>query len=89
MERNTAVAAVSRGLTVYSRYGCHLCDDMLQVLARLQHVLDFEITVLDVDNDPELAARYGDRVPVLLAGDTELCCHFLDEDSLREYYRGS
>jgi thioredoxin reductase (NADPH) len=45
--------------------------------------------VLDVDDDPELATRYGERVPVLLAGDTELCCHFLDEDRLREYYRGS
>jgi hypothetical protein len=60
---------------------------MLQALARLQPVLGFEITVLDVDDDPALATRYGDRVPVLLAGDKELCCHFLDEDSLREYYR--
>jgi hypothetical protein len=62
---------------------------MLQALARLQPVLGFEITVLDVDDDPALATRYGDRVPVLLAGDKELCCHFLDEDSLREYYRGA
>ena len=60
---------------------------MLQALARLQPVLGFEITVLDVDDDPALATRYGDRVPVLLAGDKELCCHFLEEDSLREYYR--
>ena len=83
------VAPVSRRLTVYSRYGCHLCTDMLQALARLQPVLDFEVTVVDVDDDTELAARYGERVPVLLAGDKELCCHFLDEDGLREYYRGS
>ncbi|HSQ42878.1 MAG TPA: glutaredoxin family protein, partial [Fibrobacteraceae bacterium] len=76
-----------RRLTVYSRYGCHLCTDMLQALARLQPVLDFKFTVLDVDGEPELARRYGDRVPVLLAGETELCCHFLDEDRLREYYR--
>ena len=40
-------------------------------------------------DDPALATRYGDRVPVLLAGDTELCCHFLDEDRLREYCRGA
>jgi hypothetical protein len=83
------VVPVSRRLTVYSRYGCHLCTDMLQALTRLQPVLDFEVTVVDVDDDPQLAARYGDRVPVLLAGDRELCCHFLDEGGLREYYRGS
>jgi glutaredoxin len=81
------VAPASRRLTVYSRYGCHLCTDMLQALARLQPLLDFDFTVRDVDDDPQLAARYGDRVPVLLAGDTELCCHFLDEDRLREYCR--
>ena len=83
------VAPASSRLTVYSRYGCHLCTDMLQALERLQPVLDFEFTVLDVDDDPQLAARYGDRVPVLLAGDTELCCHFLDEERLREYCRGA
>lgn len=79
----------SRRLTVYSRYGCHLCTDMLQALARLRPVLDFEFSVRDIDDDPQLAARYGDRVPVLVAGDTELCCHFLDEDRLREYCRGA
>jgi glutaredoxin len=83
------MAPAFRRLTVYSRYGCHLCTEMLQALARLQPVLDFEFTVLDVDDDPQLAARYGDRVPVLLAGDTELCCYFLDEDRLREYCRGA
>ena len=44
---------------------------------------------MDVDVDTELTARKGERVPVLLAVDTELCGHFLDEDGLREYYRGS
>jgi len=34
---------------------------------------------LDVDADGELAARYGDRVPVLIdAGGAELCCGRLD-----------
>jgi hypothetical protein len=62
---------------------------LLPAGAPLPPELDFEFTVLDVDDDPALVSRYGDRVPVLLAGDTELCCHFLDEDRLREYYRGS
>ena len=83
------VVPASRRLTVYSRYGCHLCTDMLQALARLRPVLDFEFSVRDIDDDPQLAARYGDRVPVLVAGDTELCCHFLDEDLLHEYCRGA
>jgi hypothetical protein len=41
--------------------------------------------VQDVDEDATLAARYGDRVPVLVADATELCWYFLDTDRLREY----
>lgn len=43
------------------------------------------ITVLDVDADPALEAKYDELVPVLLHGDTELCHYFLDEAKTREY----
>ena len=36
-------------LTVYSRNYCHLCDDMIEALRRLQGLFHFEITVIDVD----------------------------------------
>jgi thioredoxin reductase (NADPH) len=43
------------------------------------------ITVLDVDADPALEAKYDELVPVLLHGNTELCHYFLDEAKTREY----
>ncbi len=47
---------------------------------------DFELTVLDVDADPELEARYDELVPVLADGDGhELCHYFLDAAKVREY----
>jgi thioredoxin reductase (NADPH) len=76
---------LTRHLTVFARAGCHLCDDMMLELERLKPALGFEYSIRDVDADPALASRYGARVPVLVAGDTELCCYFLDERSLREY----
>lgn len=72
-------------LTLYGRTGCHLCDDMVQALERLRPELALHYAIRDVDADPELVDRYGDRVPVLVAGDTELCWYFLDEQRLREY----
>ena len=72
-------------LTVFVRQGCHLCTDMLQSLEYLKSALDFRYRVRDVDEDAALAARYGDRVPVLVAGTTELCWYFLDSERLREY----
>lgn len=72
-------------LTVFVRQGCHLCTDMLLDLEYLKSELDFRYCVRDVDEDATLAARYGDRVPVLVAGMIELCWYFLDADHLREY----
>jgi hypothetical protein len=58
---------------------------MLQELEYLKSELDFRYCVRDVDEDAGLVARYGDRVPVLVAGVTELCWYFLDTDRLRGY----
>ena len=76
---------MTRELTVFVRQGCHLCTDMLQSLEHLKSELDFSYRVRDVDEDEALAARYGDRVPVLVVDATELCWYFLDADRLREY----
>ena len=46
---------------LYTRAGCHLCDDAEAVLAA--HGLHAER--VDVDRHPELRARYGECVPVV------------------------
>jgi hypothetical protein len=43
----------------------------------------FSIEEIDISGKPELESRYGWDIPVLLAGETELCRHFLDEAALR------
>ena len=47
-----------------------------------------QISVLDVDADAVLEAKYDELVPVLLHGETELCHYFLDEPKTREYLAG-
>jgi len=63
--------------TLYGRRHCHLCDEMLAALGRLRLEHTFEITVVDVDEDPALAERYGADVPVLVREDVEVCRHRL------------
>jgi thioredoxin reductase (NADPH) len=75
-------------LTLMSRGYCHLCHDMEVALKPLAEEFGAEITVLDVDADPALEARYDELVPVLLHGETELCHYFLDEAKTREYLAG-
>jgi glutaredoxin-like protein DUF836 len=52
-------------LTLYSRPGCHLCDEMRREVEALLGDLPQEWDVVDVDRDPELARRYGDSIPIL------------------------
>jgi glutaredoxin len=50
---------------MYTRRGCHLCEAAWQHLEREQRRYGFELTAVDVDSDPDLAARFGDQVPVV------------------------
>ncbi len=75
-------------LTLMSRGYCHLCHDMEAALEPLAAEYGAMVTVLDVDSDPQLEARYDELVPVLLHGETELCHYFLDEAKTREYLAG-
>ena len=45
--------------------------------------LSFEVEVIDIDRHPALEARWGDKVPVLLDAEQEICHYYLDEAALR------
>ncbi len=72
-------------LTLYGRAYCHLCEDMVRALERLQPEIGFRLVVRDVDSDETLERLHGERVPVLVdAQGREICHYFLDEAALRE-----
>jgi glutaredoxin len=52
-------------VTVYSRLGCHLCDDAKNVLDSMREELNFEIVVINIDEDADLIKLYSDQVPVI------------------------
>ena len=52
-------------VTIYSRLGCHLCDDAENVLESMREELNFEIEVINIDEDAELVKLYSDQVPVI------------------------
>ena len=52
-------------LVLYSKPGCHLCDEMKHVLDRVRARTPFTLRVVDISPDPDLVARYGLEIPVL------------------------
>jgi len=75
-------AARDSGLVIYTRRDCSLCERMeAGVRAALGPGID--LTMVEIDDDPELVARFGPDVPVLCVGDEVVCKHFLDAARLR------
>jgi glutaredoxin len=52
-------------VTVYSRHGCHLCEDAVKTLESLREELAFDIEIIYIDGDTELEKLYGNEVPVI------------------------
>lgn len=69
-------------LSLYSRHGCHLCEDMEQAVSELATELNFITEIIPIDNNAELEQAYGHRVPVLMMGDNMICEYFLDKAAL-------
>ncbi len=80
--------AGQRVLTVFSRRGCHLCEDLL---AELEPLLRGQVTVevVDIDTDPVLVESYGVSIPVVCADGQELCRHVLNRSAVLRWLDAS
>jgi glutaredoxin len=78
---------VSDGLTLLTRAYCHLCDDMRAALEPIAARAGVAIVEIDVDADPALEAKFGERVPVLLYAGIALCHYTLDAKRVQEALR--
>jgi glutaredoxin len=79
---NLSVAA-PRAITLYTRAGCHLCDEAKAVIAPLVPQFGASLREVDIDQDPILRARYTNDVPVIFVGSRFLAKHRVDRESLR------
>ena len=70
-------------VTLYSRHGCHLCEEMRAVVAAVERELPLEVDEVDVDGDAALATAYGDEVPVLFVNGRKAFKYRVDAAALR------
>jgi glutaredoxin len=52
-------------VTLYTRRGCHLCEEVAAALASARAEEPFALEAIDIDRDPALVARFGWEVPVV------------------------
>jgi glutaredoxin len=82
-EAGRLALAGPRDLTLYTRAGCHLCEEMKAALAPLLREFAARLVEVDVDGDEELRAMYGNDVPVLFLGARKVAKHRLDVRQMR------
>jgi glutaredoxin len=69
-------------VTLYSRPGCHLCEEARAVLDRLRAETPFDVDEIDIEADDVLHARYLERIPVVAIDGEELFDYTIDEEAL-------
>jgi hypothetical protein len=73
---------------VYYRQGCHLCEQMLASLYQKQvghqHSVNFDIEIIDIDDDPVLVEKYTVDVPVVMYQNEVIFYHFFDAQAFED-----
>lgn len=76
-------------LTLYSRPGCHLCDEMKAQLTPIAGRHGFAVREINIDTDPALREKFNEEVPVLFLGEKKIAKYFLDLAQLERQLRDS
>jgi hypothetical protein len=69
-------------VTLYSRPGCHLCDEAREALARVHARAPFTLQEVDITTDDALHMRYLERIPVVAVVGEDVFDYEVDEDAL-------
>lgn len=69
-------------ITIYSKPGCHLCDDMKAVVTRVAG-RTATIDEVDITSDPELQRLYALEIPVLVINGRKIAKYRIDEPTLK------
>ncbi len=72
-------------VVLYTRPGCHLCDEMKEEMSKSGCVGLYTLEEVDIENDAELFARYQFEIPVLCINGVEAFRHRLRADEFNAY----
>ena len=71
-------AAGPREVTLYTRPGCHLCEDAKEAILPVLHEFGAELREVNIEGDAVLEERYGVDIPVIFIGARKAAKHRVD-----------
>jgi glutaredoxin len=78
-----------REVTLYTRPGCHLCEEAKAAIAPLLREFGAALREINIENDPALEERYGWEIPVVFIGQRKAAKHRVDVEQFRQQLQES
>ena len=69
-------------IDIYSRPGCHLCDEAKEIIERVRSRYPFALQVINIETDPALETAYGMEIPVVTINGNKAFKYRVDENEL-------
>lgn len=73
---------------IYSRPGCHLCEEMKSLVERVGLSIPIAVQEIDISGDEQLESLYGLEVPVLMVEGEKAAKYRVTEGDLRRIVAG-
>jgi len=84
----SAASQPSARITLIGKPGCHLCDDARDVVVRVAEEVGVGWQEMSILDDPNLAERYWEQIPVVRVDGVQHDFWRVDEHRLREALSG-
>jgi glutaredoxin len=82
-EYELPAASGPRDVTLYTRPGCHLCEEAKSIIAPLLCEFGLTLREVNIDADTVLKERYGWDIPVIFIGQKKVAKHRVDLEEFR------
>ena len=86
-EDERLAASEPRVITLYTRPGCHLCEEAKALIEPLLREFGATLREVNIDEDAVLRQRYGADIPVIFIGSRKAAKHRLDTVKFRRQLR--
>ena len=74
-------------VTIYTRAGCHLCDEAKTAIAPLLREFGATVREIDIEGDATLTQRFGCDIPVIYIGRKKAAKHRVNLEQFRRELR--
>jgi glutaredoxin len=81
---NRQIDLPKRQVTLYTRSGCHLCEEAKQEMRAANCANEYTLQEIDIESDAELLRRYQFDIPVIAIDGIEAFRHRLSADEFRD-----